>query len=467
MSDLLTVAANDLVKREKPNLVVASGLLFCELSDTAKRYYLKNVLVSSRGGTWGEEGDPEVGYPVLRSTNMRGSYVDVVDAAWRDVPPAHAEACALETGDILVIKSSGSSDLVGKTALFVHPGDSRTYLFSNFTLRLRPDQNIVLPEFLAWFLRSPQALMWRYEAQQTTVGLRNLKTKGFLKQTVPVPELHTQKAIVAYLNALEEGDSSALSIELPPSLDEQRPIVARIEELAALIREAQELSVKAQEETKALLGSAVDACLSTCRAPMVPLQELLVLHKPGKWGDDPIPGHDMPVIRSTEFDRGVIRPQGAARRSLWISEDEALQDGDLLAIKSSGSERLVGEVAVFEDPHDGTTYFHSNFVHLLRPSRETVLPRFLWYVIRSPKQRAVIIEMNRTTSGLRNLRMKDFLGMPLPCPPLIEQRRIVAYLDGLQAQVDELTALQDATQAELDALLPSVLDRAFRGEEEV
>jgi len=26
------------------------------------------------------------------------------------------------------------------------------------------------------------------------------------------------------------------------------------------------------------------------------------------------------------------------------------------------------------------------------------------------------------------------------------------------------TALQDATQAELDALLPSVLDKAFRGE---
>ena len=47
---------------------------------------------------------------------------------------------------------------------------------------------------------------------------------------------------------------------------------------------------------------------------------------------------------------------------------------------------------------------------------------------------------------------------------LDEQRRIVAYLDALQAQVNELTALQDVTQAELDALLPSVLDRAFRGE---
>jgi hypothetical protein len=30
--------------------------------------------------------------------------------------------------------------------------------------------------------------------------------------------------------------------------------------------------------------------------------------------------------------------------------------------------------------------------------------------------------------------------------------------------VDELAALQAATQAELDALLPSVLDRAFQGE---
>ena len=47
---------------------------------------------------------------------------------------------------------------------------------------------------------------------------------------------------------------------------------------------------------------------------------------------------------------------------------------------------------------------------------------------------------------------------------LDEQRRIVAHLDALQAQLDELTALQDATQAELDALLPSVLDKAFKGE---
>ena len=49
-------------------------------------------------------------------------------------------------------------------------------------------------------------------------------------------------------------------------------------------------------------------------------------------------------------------------------------------------------------------------------------------------------------------------------PPIIEQRHIVAYLDSLQARVDALKTLQAETQAELDALLPAMLDKVFKGE---
>ena len=45
-----------------------------------------------------------------------------------------------------------------------------------------------------------------------------------------------------------------------------------------------------------------------------------------------------------------------------------------------------------------------------------------------------------------------------------EQRRIVAELDALQAKVDTLKRLQTETAAELDALLPAILDKAFKGE---
>jgi len=47
---------------------------------------------------------------------------------------------------------------------------------------------------------------------------------------------------------------------------------------------------------------------------------------------------------------------------------------------------------------------------------------------------------------------------------LAEQRYIVSYLDNLQSKVVFLKQLQSETSAELDALLPSILDKAFKGE---
>ena len=47
---------------------------------------------------------------------------------------------------------------------------------------------------------------------------------------------------------------------------------------------------------------------------------------------------------------------------------------------------------------------------------------------------------------------------------MMPQCRIVTGLDALQAEVDALKRLQSETAAELDALLPAILDRAFKGE---
>ncbi|MCB1093508.1 MAG: restriction endonuclease subunit S, partial [Verrucomicrobiae bacterium] len=73
----------------------------------------------------------------------------------------------------------------------------------------------------------------------------------------------------------------------------------------------------------------------------------------------------------------------------------------------------------------------------------------------------------RASEGTTNrVRLKEdrFLALEIPLPPLPEQRRIVAELDALQAEVDALKRLQSETAAELDALLPAILDRAFKGE---
>jgi type I restriction enzyme S subunit len=93
---------------------------------------------------------------------------------------------------------------------------------------------------------------------------------------------------------------------------------------------------------------------------------------------------------------------------------------------------------------------------------EQLDPRFVLWFLLSPLGQDQLAgqKYGETKPGLNltNIRMLD-----VPYPPMQVQCSTVSCLDDLQIQVDELVALQAATQAELDALLPSVLDKAFKG----
>ena len=73
------------------------------------------------------------------------------------------------------------------------------------------------------------------------------------------------------------------------------------------------------------------------------------------------------------------------------------------------------------------------------------------------------LEQVAPQSAQKNINLKILSSLPIPDLPLNEQRAIASYIDHLQAKVDSLQLLQAETAAELDALLPSVLDRAFKG----
>jgi type I restriction enzyme S subunit len=60
----------------------------------------------------------------------------------------------------------------------------------------------------------------------------------------------------------------------------------------------------------------------------------------------------------------------------------------------------------------------------------------------------------------RTLGLSALSEIDVPIPTFNKQQ----WFDTLQAEVDALKRLQAETAAELDALLPAVLDRAFKGE---
>src|SRR6266496_3869177 len=97
-------AVTDLLKREPAKIVAGTGIFFEALAQHHDSAAVGDVLESHRSGVWGDESIEGIGFPVLRSTNMRGSKADVRDAAWRKLPEKQAAGCALRSGDILVTK---------------------------------------------------------------------------------------------------------------------------------------------------------------------------------------------------------------------------------------------------------------------------------------------------------------------------------------------------------------------------
>jgi len=68
------------------------------------------------------------------------------------------------------------------------------------------------------------------------------------------------------------------------------------------------------------------------------------------------------------------------------------------------------------------------------------------------------------TAGQQRVPQSFLEQKVIAIPPLNEQDRIVAHLSQLELRINEVQFLQAETTVELDALLPSILDRAFKGE---
>jgi len=165
---------------------------------------LKNVVASCENGVWGDEpSSSDDSYPVIRSTEItHDGKIDLSSVARRKIPEERVERYALENGDILVVGSSGSAHLIGRTALFLNP-DNGKYLFSNFMIRIRPRNTN--PYFLHYFLNSGKYFGFLRRLQQTSTGLRNLQKKEFLRLNVPFPPLPEQKAVVGVLGVVDSA----------------------------------------------------------------------------------------------------------------------------------------------------------------------------------------------------------------------------------------------------------------------
>lgn len=298
-----------------------------------------------------------------------------------------------------------------------------------------PNKDKVDIRYLWWLLRSNT---FRELLQEYVPG--GIKTELKAKRLLPIP------------------------VPLPP-LPEQRRIVARIEQLAAKIEEARLLRQHVIEEGSILRRRALAALLQRVPSERKPLSELL--------SEPMLNGLSLPALKIGTgitfakvgaVNTGVFNPLEIKQADVGLPEDSPywLRKGDILVSRGNAVE-LVGRAAVYEGNPPNCAM--PDLLIRIRVQRDKIDPHFLSEFFHSAEAREYIeSQISGTSSTMPKISQPKLGAMPVPVPPLTVQRKIVGYLDGLQAKVETMKRLQAEAAAELDALLPSILDKAFKGE---
>jgi type I restriction enzyme M protein len=112
--------------------------------------------------------------------------------------------------------------------------------------------------------------------------------------------------------------------------------------------------------------------------------------------------------------------------------EKRLRADDILVCTSSGSKAHLGKVAfVLSD----VPYFFGGFMAVLRARREIIEPRFLFRLLNSQHHKAFLAGLTEG-ANINNLKLTEYLEYEIPLPPLEEQRRLVAEIEGYQKVLD-------------------------------
>jgi len=266
-----------------------------------------------------------------------------------------------------------------------------------------------------------------------------------------------------------------LSIEIPlPSLDEQRRIVMHVDAIAARIAKAQSLREAAEQETELFLKSCLSSIFDYQYGDELPngwewksFNQTLEQDgmRTGPFGtalnNSEIYTEGIPVFGIPNVGHSVFRPgftdyitaEKAKALSVYV-----LEEGDI-AIARSGT---VGRSCIVPKL-DPKPIMSSNLIRI-RINKKVFLPDLMCQILTGSKLVERHIDKECRGSTRIFFTQKILNKFQIPVPPLDEQRRIMAYLDSVQARLASLRELQSATGEELSALLPSVLDKAFKGE---
>lgn len=259
--------------------------------------------------------------------------------------------------------------------------------------------------------------------------------------------------------AVRPAHLAKATIPLPP-LAEQWRLVGRIDALAAKIEEAKGLRASLVREMEFLPRAAMSQVFSAIIAEAVPLHEVCTaivdcLHSNPVYAETGVPTVRSPDVGWGELMLDSARRTSEAEYGRRTARGEPAP-GDIVVVREGGGTGKAGIVL------PGQRFSLGQRVMMLRPDPNRIDPQYLLYYWLSPLVFDDHIVGRMKGSASPHLNIGAAREFPIRIPALSRQRQIVEYLDKVQARLRRLNDGQDVISQEIDALLPAILDRAFR-----
>lgn len=366
--------------------------------------------------------------PILRAGNIQETLLlgqGLVYVPMRRV----SEEQRLRDGDIAICMSSGSIEIVGKTATIEGDWDGSVGAFCAI---IRPRNGATAPGYVAAWLRSPIFRQWTRRAD----GL-NIKN-------------------------IRRSELEQLEVQLPP-LEEQRRIVDLLDRAASIRRLRRQAQETARQIGHALFTEVVgDISTNPHSWPMLPFGSLIAGFEGGKSmrpdGETEKQARyrvlKLSAVTSGRFRSDEAKPVPAAYEP---HPTHIIRHGDLLITRSNTAE-LVGASCLVETPPNNLL-MPDLIWRIVWKDVSPVLPAFLVAVLQHPTIRPRISALATGTSdSMRKLSQGRLATLHLPVPPLSVQQRFVVQATAL----NNILKAHAVAKVREDAMIQGLQARLFR-----
>jgi type I restriction enzyme, S subunit len=348
----------------------------------------------------------------------------------------------IQIGDILVVKDGATT---GKVALVREDFPYNPAVVNEHVFICRPNKT-VHPEFLFYFL-------FCKEGQDRILSNFRGSAQGGINQSfagrtsVPVAPLDEQKRIVAKIE------------ELLPKVNAVRERLTRVKEIMKRFRQ----SVLSSAVPKELLNESEDTNGSNDGLKVAELSEVAESIQIGPFGSllhrsDYISG-GIPVINPTNIKDGKIEPSPEVSISISKSSElnrYTLQEGDVIV----GRRGEMGRCAVVS--RNEADWICGTGSLFIRPG-VNLISEYLELQISSPRGIAYLEEAS-VGSTMTNLNQRVFREMKISTPPVDEQSKVVHRVKKLLEIAGNIEKRVEIELSRIDKMNQAILAKAFRGE---